>query len=39
MLDKSPPWERFVVGILLVFLVLPVCAFAANGVVNMSHYD
>lgn len=24
---------------LLVFLLLPACAFAANSVVNMSHYD
>jgi hypothetical protein len=27
------------VRILLVFLLLPACAFAANSVVNMSHYD
>ena len=27
------------VRILLVFLLLPACAFGANSVVNMSHYD
>jgi len=27
------------VPILLLFLLLPACAFAANSVVNMSHYD
>jgi hypothetical protein len=39
VLDKSPPREGFIVGILLIFLVPPVCYFAANNVVNMSHYD
>src|SRR5438067_13502931 len=34
-----PPVKSSTVRILLVFLLLPACAFAANSVVNMSHYD
>src|SRR5438876_10153944 len=34
-----PPVKSSAVRILLVFLLLPACAFAANSVVNMSHYD
>src|SRR6266568_8993015 len=34
-----PPVKSSAVPILLVFLLLPACAFAANSVVNMSHYD
>jgi len=34
-----PPMKSSAVRILLVFLLLPACAFGANSVVNMSHYD
>jgi hypothetical protein len=34
-----PPVKSSAVRILLVFLLLPAGAFAANSVVNMSHYD
>src|SRR6516165_4172626 len=37
--DYYPPVKSSAVRILLIFFLLPPCAFAANSVVNMSHYD